>query len=35
MIKFELLKKSKFSQIVNFRVKIEPLNDIQNTKYDI
>ncbi len=33
--KFEFLKESKFSPIINFRAEIEPLNEIQNTIYGI
>ncbi len=33
--KFEFLKKSKIIPIVNFRAKIGPINEIQNTLYDI
>ncbi len=34
-IKFEFLKKSKFSPFINFRAKIGPLNETQNKKYGI
>jgi hypothetical protein len=30
-----IFEKSKFSQIVNFRAKIRPLNEIQNAIYSI
>jgi hypothetical protein len=33
--KFEFLKKSKFSQIDNFRAEIGPVNKLQNTIYGI
>ena len=35
MAKFEFLNKSKFSQIVIFRAKIGPLNEIQNAIYRV